>query len=120
MKSNLPTTNTITINPDRMENYLIVKIPAPKWISSYLEVCRGDSGSGQFISDGHRYILVAVYTTYIPSYKYKYSLNKVKHEVPCGTNSYHKKSGKYLKTDTISESTTWHENLDWIKQKSNI
>ena len=127
MKSELPTTNTITVNPNNMANYLSVKLDAPTWINSYIAACSGDSGSGQFISNNKklpedvidfRYILVALFTSGVED-KFRDKNGKL-HEVPCGSYTYHRKTKKYLDTNGISESTTWPKNLNWIKQKSNI
>ena len=127
MKSELPTTNTITVNPNNLENYLYVKLDPPKWIDTYTQNCKGDSGSGQFISNNKqlpedvmefRYILVAIHESSTKDlFKDK---NGKLHNVPCGAYTYSRKTKKYLKSIGVSISTTWAKHLNWIKQKSNI
>ena len=108
-------------------NYLYVKLDPPKWIDTYTQNCKGDSGSGQFISNNKqlpedvmefRYILVAIHESSTKDlFKDK---NGKLHNVPCGAYTYSRKTKKYLKSIGVSISTTWAKHLNWIKQKSNI
>ena len=52
MKSKLPPTEIITINPDTLPSYQPEKEEVTRPISSYIMSCFGDSGAGQFISNG--------------------------------------------------------------------
>ena len=101
----------------------------PIWAQSYIEACSGDSGSGQFITNGHeiqpqnfdklKCILTSVYTSnYADTFLYAGKT----HGVPCGTYSYDAVESKlgrrvYYKTLGISQSTTHSDTLLWIKKK---
>ena len=98
---------------------------------SYMQGCKGDSGSGQFISNNVneymnlpkdngnlRYVLAAIDSkSTFPAEK---DLNGKILEYPCGTFTYDPKLKTHKGTGGISISTTYHEILNWIKRKSNI
>ena len=107
----------------------------PVWSQSYVDGCLGDSGSGQFITNGYeinpkhfdklKCILTSVATT---MHKDKFSYGGKKYDVPCGTFSYDAKASKrgsifnfkkrkYFRTTGVSQSTTFPNTLAWIKEK---
>ena len=102
----------------------------PMWSQSYVDGCRGDSGSGQFITNGYelnhkhfdklKCILTSVATTMD---KDKFSYGGKTYHVPCGTFSYDAKASKregtrkYFRTAGVSQSTTFPNTLAWIKEK---
>ena len=137
MKANLPDTEFLVFNAnndkkldwDNMKNnYLVNQNKAPKEIISYQEGCRGDSGSGQFVANGLdlrkddysiddlKYVLVAIHTHTIgKEYFKRQQASRKSHMFPCGVYTWY--MGEYIQASTTSESTTWKENLDWIKRK---
>ena len=123
MKSILPKTNYLIFNVKNSpkidwHDYIEGHFDPPIHITNYNEACYGDSGSGQFTKslDGLRYLLVAIYKGRI-SESFR-DANGKKHNYPCGTFTWNK--GFYRHNHKVSESTTWHENLEWIKKKANI
>ena len=131
MKSILPRTRTINFKPDDMKNYRTELEPVPEWITSYMQNCEGDSGSGQFISNNvndymHpskdigklRYLLAGIGAT--AQRDFFIDNNGIKHTVPCGSLAYDQKTKKYLESLDVSISTTNQKILNWIKKKSNI
>ena len=108
--------------------------------NSYRTLCRGDSGSGQFITNSMeslenpiitcercsnideedrnlKYILTAVHTLGIISDWYTDQSGK-RHTLPCGTNFY-RKDLQYLRKKGISHSLAWPEIHRWIVDKYN-
>ena len=139
MKSTLPDTEILIFNKNKddaldwanmRDNYEGYKENAPKEIITYQSACSGDSGSGQFVTnninpdklkdslDELRYVLVAIYFGGFGN-SVKRNVKDVKeYKFPCG--SYTWVNGKYEHNNPTSESTTWSENLLWIKKKANI
>ena len=130
MKSKLPVTETITIDPDTLPRYQNDKEEVIRPRSVYISSCLGDSGAGQFISNGvnlkegtiqndPRYVLAA-----IDSYSHADQFadeNGEMHRLPCGTYTYYHPSRDYLREyDLVSESITWPKSFKWIKQKLNL
>ena len=131
MKSKLPKTSTISFNPKDMKNYRPKYEKAPKGMVSFMQYCKGDSGSGQFISNNVnkymnlpkdtgnlRYLLAGIF---IKGFVDKFEdENGQTHLVPCGTYAYDEKTMKYLESTEVSMITTNQKILNWIKGKSNI
>ena len=137
MKANLPDTEFLVFNAnndkkldwDNMKNnYLVNQNKAPKEIISYQDGCKGDSGSGQFVTNGLdlrtddyslddlKYVLVAIYVGKIGIESFRrQKASRESHKFPCGTYTWY--NGKYIQASATSESTTWKENLNWIKKK---
>ena len=144
MEYQLPITKTITFEPDICVDYVDERDMVytannenpPVWAHSYMKACAGDSGSGQFITNGYeikpehfdnlRCVLTAVHTSR-SSDKFQDDLGE-KRSVPCGTYSYNaeesKKSGFqkkiYIESQDVSQRTTNSDTLNWIKTKANI
>ena len=133
MKSKLPPTEIITINPDTLPSYQPEKEEVTRPISSYIMSCFGDSGAGQFISNGvnlkegtiqndPRYVLAAIGNLGIQKDHDEFAdKNGKMHKFPCGTYTYDHQSGDYLqKWFPVSESITSPKNFKWIKKKLNL
>ena len=132
-----PSTKTITFKSGGCkgvcwDDYKEEDRAPPIWAQSYIEGCKGDSGSGQFITNGYeikpehfdklRGVLTSVYTT---NYADAFIHSGKTYGVPCGTYSYdavESKPGKrvYFKTLGISQSTTYSNTLNWIKKTANL
>ena len=136
MKNVLPVANVATLHSEEnsginWENYQIGIEDPPMDVFSYATGCFGDSGSGQFITNGldpkndkFRFILAAIYSSGVGD---KFEVNGVAHNMPCGANSFSRADtllmGKkhYLQPHTISESiTTPVDTLAWIKGLAGI
>ena len=136
MKSKLPDTEIVIFNKNNDyildwanmgDNYQPYKENAPKEIVTYHSACSGDSGSGQFVAndidplkikeslDELRYVLVAIFSG---KFQKTFMHNGELYNFPCG--SYTWDNGEYKYSSAESESTTWPENLRWIKKKANI
>ena len=123
MKSNLPKTKYITFNAEAnpildWNNFVDGQIPVPEDLTAYNVPCLGDSGSGQFVKKGPRYVLSAIYKGAVAVSGSSFRSKLMKHDYPCGTFTWRK--GKYRHWNEQSESTTWGENLEWIKQKISL
>ena len=132
MKSILPRTRTINFTPttNGMENYNSGWDPVPELVTSYMQSCAGDYGSGQFISNNvHdymdppteeklRYLLAGIYTMHKSDFFKDDNGNK--YNVPCGSYAYDRKTKKYMESVSVSISTTNPKILNWIKGKSMI
>ena len=121
MKSDQPKTNFVTFNaknslPIDWNDYIPNKFDEPDSITTYNQACMADSGSGQFVNNGRIYVLVAIFTNSIIR-KYEDANGKL-HYFPCGTFTW--SEGEYRYNSKESESTTWQENLEWIKHKASI
>ena len=136
MKNVLPVANVATFHSEEnsginWKNYQIGIEDPPMGVFSYATGCFGDSGSGQFITNGldpkndkFRFILAAIYSSGVGD---KFEVNGVAHNMPCGANSFSHAdtllNGKkhYLQPRTISESiTTPVHTLAWIKELAGI
>ena len=136
MKSKLPDTESIVFNSknkktldwaDLKNNYRVVRKEAPKGLQLYEAACSGDSGAGQFVTNGInplevdenldelRYVLVAIYVGRING---DFQSKGNTYEFPCGSYTWY--DGEYTQESGESESTTWKENFDWIKRKITI
>ena len=118
MKSNLPETKYATFNWEEnpifdWNKFIEGHISVPDNLTAYNVACAGDSGSGQFVQKGPRYVLVAIYSG--SSDIQTFNSNGKEHDYPCGTFTW--RTGKYRYWNDESESTTWEENLEWIKKK---
>ena len=90
----------------------------PFLVPSYQEACNGDSGSGQFaLTKGKKAVLVAIFRATSNEEFYRDGAGK-RQEYPCGTFTWRDKKFRY--NYGVSESTTWIENLEWIKMRANI
>ena len=123
--------------------------PLPTWTSpvfmyededwnadSYRTLCSGDSGSGQFTTNGiesiedpsiprtryrdvdnkdknFKHILTAIHTHNMFS-DYQDTYGKL-HELPCGTNFYRKDFQFYNRNKGMSQSLAWPKIHNWIK-----
>ena len=143
MEIELPVTKIVTLKPGVCMDYLDDKDriytekdeSPPVWAGQYRTGCGGDSGSGQFVTNGYkikpenfhnlRCILTSVYTT---SHSDLFTHQGEWYNVPCGTYSYNadesKKSGYqdrvYFQAREVSQSTTYPDTLEWIKQKAKL
>ena len=155
MDIQLPATKTLRFQSNGCVTYLDEyeekDEQPPKGIESYKDGCKGDSGSGQFISNERsgmgakfRYVQIAVYTTGTGD---QFVDNKGNaHTVPCGSYSYNAvesrrlnvpkvqvkcpkgpnllcpgtKKRAYLRSFSMSESTTYADTLHWIKSRTNL
>ena len=132
MKSDLPKTKIVTFikqpGAEPTWNRPVFGVEnAVEYADSYRMICRGDSGSGQFItnedvyesstSDGSRMILAAIVSR--NDYKNDPFIDEHgnSHEIPCGTNYYDKKREKYLQNRAVSHSITWPKIHRWIKDQ---
>ena len=136
MKSKLPDTESIVFNSKNKKtldwanlknNYRVVRKEAPKGLQLYEAACSGDSGAGQFVTNGInplevdenldelRYVLVAIYVGRING---DFQSKGNTYEFPCGSYTWY--DGEYTQESGGSESTTWKENFDWIKRKITI
>ena len=103
MKTELPSADVVTLHLDRSkmeidwDNYQVDKEDPPTTISSYASACYGDSGSGQFITNGFepedegkfRFILSAIFRTRSGS-QFKDDKGE-QHQVPCGSYTFDQK-----------------------------
>ena len=138
-----PVTKIIIFKPECMEYvdeknkaYTEIDENPPIWARSYVAACDGDSGSGQFITNGYeikpknfeklRCVLASVHTSRT-SDKFLDHLGEER-SVPCGTFTYDAKESKksgfkkniYFEAHDVSQKTTNTDTLNWIKQKANI
>ena len=137
MKNDLPAANVATFHSEGnsgidWKNYQIEYEEPPITITSYASGCYGDSGSGQFITNGldpekddkFRFILAAIFTKRVGDI-FKDDQG-VEHKVPCGAYTFDKDASiigarKYLQSYSISESiTTPAYTFWWIKGMAEI
>ena len=148
MENVLPDTKIMALKKKKpsgihLDDYLEKKIAPPLGNTAYREGCSGDSGSGQFISNGVEYkpenmdrlklVQVAIYSnTGATSFEHRGKT----YDVPCGTYSYDMKKSKrsneeknpglpwkireYYDTVSMSCKTTDPKALRWIKMKARI
>ena len=137
MKNQLPAADVVTLHSDGKsdidwDNYQVGKEDPPTTISSYSAGCSGDSGSGQFISNGFepeneekfRFILSAIFTKKVGN-TFKDDKGE-EYKVPCGSYTFNNEASyignrNYLQSYAISESiTTPVSTLAWIKETAEI
>ena len=137
MEHMLPSTKILTLKSNGckgvcLDDYKDEDEPPPIWAQQYIEACKGDSGSGQFITNGHeikpenfnklRAVLTSVYTQ---NYADAFVHAGKTYGVPCGTYSYDAAESKqskrvYFKTLGVSQSITYSKTLNWIKKKAKL
>ena len=145
MENELPSTKIMVFkkkgkNGIHLDDYHEKEVKAPLDITSYREVCSGDSGSGQFISnkidykqqnlEHFKFVQVGI-ATEVWRNKFKHGGKEI--SVPCGTYSYDMEKSKiqntgfkkwkyreYYFTLSMAHKTTEISNLKWIKNTAGI
>ena len=133
MTSKLPSSNVGTFSRDPQSGsltWLTWEDEKPRdSAKGYLSICEGDSGSGQWITNGEdednfnsvldlKYVLIAVLTSAF-AVTYDEPLY-VHHLGPCGREVYFPDSDTYKWYATSSQRITSNEIFDWIKNEANI
>ena len=123
MKSELPITNTVSFKRNSKTKKidwkaLIIDKPEKQAgnILGYRVPCNGDSGSGQIFSTNYnelRFVIAAVYNANSPDDVRDRDGKPV--GMPCGAYSINVPYYKILETVHFSESLSWPDIFDWIK-----
>ena len=133
-KNILPKTEIVTYTNDwhplgepDWNNPIFGKENPPSEITSYMDQCSGDSGSGNFISNDEeedrfnimnfKFILAAITTEAVYDY---IDVNGVFKELPCGSNTIDEYDDKTVVTGGVSISITWPKIFNWIKEKAQL
>ena len=144
MENQLPVTKTVTLKPgvcmtyrdERDRIYIEKDEYPPVWADQYMTSCKGDSGAGQFVTNGYEIkpenfdSLKCILTSVSTSSHSDHFIDELgkKRNVPCGTYSYNAEESKklgfqeriYFQTRQVSQSTTYPDTLKWIKKKAKL
>ena len=133
-KNILPKTEIVTYTNDwhplgepDWNNPIFGKENPPSEITSYMDQCGGDSGSGNFITNDEeedrnnimnfKFVLAATTTETVYDY---IDMNGDFKKLPCGSNTIDEYDDKTVVTGGVSISITWPKIFNWIKEKAQL
>ena len=130
MKSKLPSASIGKFNLDSNSGDLSFvmwdnEVAQPENARAYILPCLGDSGSGQWITNGYKeeyeyifkQVLVAVHANH---WHVNYDDDQGVQFGPCGGVMYFPSINDYRWDAASSQVLTWKEIFDWIKDKAEI